>query len=386
MHEINLLYVITKLELGGAQKQLLSLIKQLDKKKFKPFLFTTKEGLLLSEASAINGLTLKSSISFERALNPLKDLFALIEIYRFIKKNNIKVVHTHSSKAGILGRWAARLAGTEVIIHTVHGWSFNDYQPYLVRLLFVWLEKFTARFTDRIIVVSNHDKRKGIDSGIGQENKYALIRYGIDYAEFGINGQEAKKELGLNESDRLVCMISCFKPQKSPQDFVKLASLVNKTIPDAKFLLVGDGALRKKVERLTRKLDLQSRVLLSGWRRDIPKILSAIDVFALTSLWEGLPISVLEAMASSKPVVATNTGGVAEVITEGRTGFLVPPKNTAVMSEKLVVLLKDERLRKQMGENARESLNSEFSLSGMVKNSQNLYECLIKEKEAAYVN
>lgn len=386
MQETNILYVITKLELGGAQKQLLSLIGKLNRKKFRPFLFTAKDGLLVPEASAINGLTLKKSTSLKRTLSPLRDLIALIEIYRFIKKHNIRIVHTHSSKAGILGRWAARLAKTEVIIHTVHGWSFNDYQPLLVRLLFTCLEKITARFTDRMIVVSNHDKYKGIKNGIGREDKYALIRYGIDYAEFGIDGRGTRQELGLSANEPLVCMVSCLKTQKSPQDFIKLASLAVTSSPGTKFLLVGDGVLRRKVERLANKLNLQGRVFLTGWRRDIAGILSAADVFVLTSLWEGLPVSVLEAMASSKPVVATHTGGVAEVITEGKTGFLVSPKNMAAMSDRLISLLRDQGLRKRMGENARESLTREFSLAGMVEKSQNLYEALIRGKEEAYAN
>ena len=129
MHKTNLLYIITKLELGGAQKQLLSLIKGLDKQVYNIFLFTAKDGLLIKEALALDGLILNRSRFLERKINPLKDLLALIEIYGFIKKNRIQIVHTHSSKAGILGRLAAGLAKTKIIIHTVHGWSFHDYQP-----------------------------------------------------------------------------------------------------------------------------------------------------------------------------------------------------------------------------------------------------------------
>jgi len=419
MQRINLLYVITKLELGGAQKQLLSLINHLDRDKFKPFLFTAQDGLLIPEAQAIEELTLKKSRCLERPINPLKDLLALIEIYRFIKKNNIKVVHTHSSKAGILGRLAARLARAKVILHTVHGWSFNDYQPRPVRSLFICLERITARFTKKIIVVSNYDKRKGLANHIGKDSKYALIRYGIDYSEYNVREEKIREELGIGVNDLVVGMVACFKPQKSPLDFIRLASVFNPSqkSPEAyspndkctffsaregasafrptgstnasfhvKFLLVGDGALRRKIEKLISKLNLQERVILAGWRRDIPRILSATDVFVLTSLWEGLPISILEAMASSKPVVSTHTGGVAEVIADGKTGFLAPCEDTAMMSEKLSVLLKDESLRRGMGEKARESLGAKFSLVAMIENSQNLYEGLIKEKEEAYVN
>ncbi|MCM8781311.1 MAG: glycosyltransferase, partial [Candidatus Omnitrophica bacterium] len=127
--------MITKLELGGAQKQLLSLIRKLDRKEFQPFLYTAKNGLLIPEASSIVDLTLEKSRFLERPLNPLKDILALVDIYFFIKKNKISIVHTHSSKAGILGRLAARLAGVKLVLHTVHGWGFDDYQSILERRL-----------------------------------------------------------------------------------------------------------------------------------------------------------------------------------------------------------------------------------------------------------
>jgi len=380
MQRINLLYVITKLELGGAQKQLLSLIRHLDKKRFRLFLFTAKDGLLLCETLSINGLIVKKSRWLERPINPLKDLLALIETYRFIKKNNIEIVHTHSSKAGILGRLAARLAKVEVIIHTVHGWSFNDYQPRVERLFFIWLERLSARFSDKLVVVSYYDRQKGLDNHIGKENKYSLIRYGVDYAEFNIKDQNIREELGINPNDLAVGMIACFKPQKSPRDFIRLAFLTKRILPDARFLLVGDGALRKKIEKLIHKFNLEKQIILTGWRRDIPRILSAIDVFVLTSLWEGLPISVLEAMATSKPVITTHTGGVAEIIIEGKSGFLVPPGDTNKMSEKLAILLKDKNLRTQMGQNAKDSLDSNLTITNMIRSNENLYEELIKAK------
>jgi len=386
MSRINLLYVITKLELGGAQKQLLSLITHLNKERFNLFLFTAQEGLLLPEALSINGITLKKSRCLERAINPLKDFLALIEIYRFIKKNNIEIVHTHSSKAGILGRFAARLAKVKIILYTVHGWSFNDYQPRLLRRLFIWLERICAKFTHKIIVVSHYDKQKGLDNHIGEANKYSLIRYGIDYTEFQPKVQTLRQELGISSNALVIGMVACFKPQKSPQDFIMLASLVRDIPKDLRFILVGDGVLGKKVERLISKFNLKKQVILAGWRRDIPRLLSIIDVFVLTSLWEGLPISVLEAMASSKPVVATHTGGIQEVVIEGKTGFLIPPRNIKEMAKRLVLLLKDENLRRNMGENARQSLNFNFTLTNMVKNTENLYGDLMSEKGLLYAN
>ena len=385
MRKINLLYVITKLELGGAQKQLLSLIANLDKKRFNIFLFTAQNGLLIQDALALKYVTLIRSRNLERAINPLKDFLAFLEIYRSIKEHKIEIVHTHSSKAGVIGRWAAGLAKLNFIIHTVHGWSFNDYQPFFIRQLFIALERITARITDRLIVVSGHDREKGLRNHIGNEDKYALIQYGIDYAEF-IGKDNTRGELGIGPLELAVGMVACFKAQKSPQDFIKVAFSVSQIISGVKFILIGDGVLRKPIEGLIKGFGLADKIMLTGWRRDVHRLLPAFDVFVLTSLWEGMPVSALEAMASSKPLVATQTGGIQEIVIEGETGFLVPRGDLKKMSEKLVLLLKDERLRKEMGRNARDFLGSDFKTQNMVKKNQDLYENLICKKEQKNAN
>lgn len=380
MPKNNILYVITKLELGGAQKHLLSLIKDLDRERYNIFLFTASSGLLLPEILAINNTEIKRSRFLERPINIVKDLLALWEIYIFIKRNKIDIVHTHSSKAGIVGRLAAKLARVKVIIHTVHGWSFNDYQPLLIKGLFIWLERIVSKFTDNIIVVSGYDKQKGLNNRIGETDKYAFIRYGVDYLQFNRRNDSARSSFGINEGDLVVGMVACFKPQKCPEDFIRLASLVNKTNRSVKFLLIGDGVLRPNVESLIFKYNLENNVFLLGWQNDVPKILSVIDIFVLTSLWEGLPISVLEAMASSKPVVATDTGGIGEVIVDAKTGFLVSAHNIEKMSERLFLLLNDESLRVKIGNSARDYLCSYFSIENMIGNTERLYYNLIIEK------
>ena len=386
MRKINLLYVITKLELGGAQKQLLSLISSLDKERFNIFLFTSRQGLLMDEALAMSNLKIKSSLFLHRPINPFKDLFALLQMRSFIKANKIEIVHTHSSKAGILGRLAARLSGVKIILHTVHGWSFHNYQPKLERYLFVLLERFCARFTDKLIVVSNFDKQTGLKNRIGSEEKYRLINYGINYADFTVNGQDVKKEFGINKDEQLIGTVSCFKPQKAVGDFIQAAALVAESLPRAKFILVGDGILRSKIARQVKKLNLQDKFIFAGWRNDVNKILSALDIFALSSLWEGLPIAALEALACGLAVVATNTGGIQEVIKEGKNGFLVSRRDSSGLSEKIIMLLRDENLRKAVGNNAKNALGHDFTVEQMVGNTQNLYENLLKEKALIYAN
>lgn len=380
--KINILFVVTKLELGGAQKQLLSLISRIDKHNYNLFLFTASTGLLLKDALSIPGLKVIQSKFLERQVNPVKDFLALLELSRFIKANHIKILHTHSSKAGIVARIAAKLAGVKIIVHTVHGWPFNDYQPVLLRSFFLFLEKFAAQFTKKIIVVSEHDFYKGINNNIGSRDKYLLLRYGIDFSEFMPDKTiDTRGELGLDKDDFVVGMISCFKQQKSPQDFIKLAVKMFEASLEAqerlKFLLVGDGRLRSNIELLINKFNLKDRVILTGWRRDIPRILSAIDVFVLTSLWEGLPVVVLEAMCSGKPIIATNTGGIAEIVSDSKTGFLVPCHGIKEMAVKLTAIMKNEDFRLSIARQAQDSLDRIFSVDNMVRSHNMVYERLI---------
>jgi glycosyltransferase involved in cell wall biosynthesis len=384
MRKINILYVITQLELGGAQRQLLSLVRCLNKEQYNLFLFTAQKGLLVEEALSLSGLTFFRSKHLKRPINFLEDLLTTVEIVRFIKKNKIDIVHTHSSKAGILGRWAGALAKAKIILHTVHGWSFNDFQKPFLRKFYIGLERFSGKFTDKIIAVSDHDKQKGLSHKIGSDGKYFLLRYGIDRAQFGGRDPSIRKELGIGDDAQVIGTIACFKPQKALEDFVKLAFLARQVFPRVKFLVIGDGVLRKKIEKLIAKFNLGSRFILAGWRRDIPRVLSAMDVFVLTSLWEGLPIAVLEAMVSQVPVVATHTGGISEVIAEGETGFLVPCHDMPSMLEKIGVLLRDASFKTSIIRDAKKRIDEKFDTETMVRAHEDLYQTLVEAKGMAH--
>ncbi|MBU0547519.1 MAG: glycosyltransferase family 4 protein [Candidatus Omnitrophica bacterium] len=374
--KINILYVITKLELGGAQKQLLSLIRGLDKERFNPYILTAYDGVLVDAAEEILGLRLIRCRFLDRPIRPIKDILALIFIYRFIKNNNIDIVHTHSSKAGIVGRLAAKVSGARIIIHTVHGWSFHDYQAGIAYYFYLFLEKLCAYFSNALIVVSQWDRKQALQRAVGRQDKYKLIRYAINYEEFKNKtaASQIRKEFALSEADLVVGMIACFKPQKSPLDFIKLASVIKKDLPGVKFILVGDGVLRKKVYALINKLNLKKQIILAGWRNDIGPILSCLDVFVLTSLWEGLPIVVLEAMVAGLPVVATDTGGISEVVLHGKTGYLVKPRDIQALRDRLKELLMKPYLRKEFAKLAISTLEpNEYSLDNVLKNTTQLY-------------
>jgi glycosyltransferase involved in cell wall biosynthesis len=396
MYPIKVVHIITKLELGGAQENTLYTVGHLDPKKFAPELITGNEGILIEDAMKIPNIKLTLVPDLIRELRPVKDLKALIKIYLVLKKKvkskNGKpiIVHTHSSKAGILGRWAAKLAGVRIIIHSIHGFSFHDYQKSFIKLLYIFLERITSFLTHKFITVSLSDMKKGLKHKIFSQDKVILIRSGIEifkYQKQEKSPSEIYKELGLNPDFPLVGMIACLKPQKSPLDYVDVAFKVCQEIPETQFILAGDGELRKKMENKIKKLNLEKNFRLLGWRRDIPDLLSVLDVFVLTSLFEGLPKVFPQAMAAGVPVVATKVDGAPEAIKEGINGFLFEPHDIKCMSEKVIYLLKNPKISRKIGEKNKDSV-LEFDIESMVKAQEDLYIGLLKSSinKESYLN
>jgi len=229
-------------------------------------------------------------------------------------------------------------------------------------------------------VVSQHDLDKGVGLGIGSAKQYRLIRYGINTPDFLNRKSSVRAEFGIDLSDCLVVNISCFKPQKSCLDYIRLVKETVKQNSRVKFLLVGDGAMRPQIEQAVRSGGLADVVRLTGWRRDIPDILAASDILVLTSLWEGLPIVVLEAMAAGLPIVATDTGGVNEVVSNGKTGFLAAPQDVVELTRKLVFLVSNPQERKAMGKAASDFLGRAYRQEIMQQDTAALYRQLWESK------
>lgn len=369
-------FIITKLELGGAQKVALYTAQNLDKKDFESFLICGGGGIL--DAAAEKSLRVFKLKSLVREISPVKDLIALIMLFRILKKENPDIVHTHSSKAGILGRIAAKMAGIETVIHTIHGYGFNETQKFPVKYLYIYIEKFCAFLTDKLIAVSKEDIKKGLHYGIAKENKFVLIRAGIDeifFKEPLIDGQ-FKKNLLKDEKLKAVVTVGPFKPQKNLSDFIRAAAIVCKENSGVVFLMVGDGEQRGKIEKLSLDLGVKDKILFLGWQSAIFNILHSCDIFVLTSLWEGLPCSAVEAMRCLKPVIANAVDGVKEIIKDGENGFLIEPYNYQKTAEKIKTLLKDDALRLKMGRAAADSINEEFNIAYNVKQQEALYKRL----------
>lgn len=374
--KIKVVHIITKLELGGAQANTLYTIRHLNRDRYEPYLITGQKGILDDEACSISGVKCFFVPYLIREINPFQDLLATFSIYKILKSIRPRIVHTHSSKAGILGRWAARLAGVPVIIHTFHGYGFNDYQSWLKRNILILAEKITSGITSYFIAVSVENINRGLNLSLFDKEKVTLIRSGIDLDMFRkteIDVGKKKEELGLPSSSKVVGMIACMKPQKAPLDFVEIARLVNKELSDVYFIYVGDGELRPKVEGMVNRYGLTDHFIIAGWRRDIPEVMRTFDVLVLTSRWEGLPRVIPEAMATGIPIIATHVDGNIEAVMDGVNGFLIPPGNIDAFKDKLIFLLNNIEKAKEMGAYGTKMVE-EFDINKMVLYQEGLYE------------
>ena len=382
---IRVLHPITRLIIGGAQENTMLTAQLLRQEGWEVDIVsgpqTGSEGSLI-ESVQERGIPLVLEPTLVREVNPVKDLLAVWRLAQLMRQGNYTIVHTHSSKAGIVGRWAAKLAGVPVIVHTVHGWGHHERQHPLIRAYYIWLEKLTLPITDKLIVVSSLNIDKGLADGIGKPENYLVIRSGIELDRFGhpqVSREATRDAWGIPQDAVVIGSVTRLSPQKAPLDFVQAAAQVAQRYPQTYFMMVGDGPLRGEVEALAAELGIADRLVLTGLRRDVPELMAAFDLFALSSLWEGLPRVLPQAMATSLPIVATACDGSAEAITEGVNGFLVPPGEPAVLAERLCQLVADPVLAKQMGA-AGYARVAEFSDRGMVDALATLYRELLMAK------
>jgi glycosyltransferase involved in cell wall biosynthesis len=374
-------HLITRLELGGAQQNTLFCTAHHDRAFFEVDLLAGKGGLLDEEAHRIPDARVELLPWLKHSISPAIDLLALFRLRSYFRSRRIDLVHTHSSKAGILGRVAARLAGVPVVVHTVHGWSFNATQPAPVRTLFVALERFAATATDCLVAVSSGNRHEGLLRRIGRPGQYRVLHSGIDIPAFrqpGVDRAETRRRLGFDDSQTVIGTVACLKPQKAPLDFVRAAAAAHAEEPSLRFFIAGDGRLRREVESMIRRKRLEGIVLTLGWRRDVADLLHAADIFLLTSLYEGLPRAVLQAMAAGVPVVATAVDGTPEVVEDGVTGLLAPPGQPGEAARKLLRMHRDAALRERCVAEARSRLGRAFDIHRMVRDLDELYLSLLQ--------
>jgi len=322
------------------------------------------------------GINFRPVKNFVQKINPYCDSVALWELICLMRQEKYDIVHTHNSKAGFIGRLAAKIAGVPIIVHTIHGFAFHEYERSPRRILFICLERFAAKFTDKLITISEPLRQWGLDLGIGKPERYVTIYSGIEIDKFQvkIDIEEKRRQFGIKSTDLVVGVVSKLWEGKGHKCILQAARNVITKVPNVKFMFVGEGYLREELEALTQQLGLNNHVIFSGFRTDLPELTSTFDIAILASFFEGLGRVLLEAMVLGKPVIATKVGGIVDVVDDGKTGILVPPNDSNALAGAIVRLLSDDDLRKKMGKAGKEKIDAKFSAQTMVSQIEKVYE------------
>jgi glycosyltransferase involved in cell wall biosynthesis len=385
MRLARVVHVITMLEWGGAQENTLFTLESLDPERFDRVLVAGKGGMLDARAAGIRSCAFHKIDALVRPISPACDARAFLSLLAVLRREKRiaeglpLIVHTHSSKAGILGRAAARAAGADIVVHTIHGFGFHDSQSSPLRTLLVGLERAASRWTDAFVAVSEENIRLGVREKILSPDRAHLIRSGFDTARFlGGSRERGRALLGIPEGVPVVGTVAPFKAQKAPLDFVETARRVRLEIPAARFVMVGDGELRAQVERAAAAGSLERDMILAGWRKEIPDLMRAFDVFLLTSRWEGLPKVVPQALLSGVPVVATAVDGTREIVDDGIDGFLAPAGDVDTLARRVSGLLSGSLRINPLFK--RDKIVREFDQEEMVRAQERLYAGLLAGK------
>jgi glycosyltransferase involved in cell wall biosynthesis len=374
-------HVITRLVIGGAQENTVATVLGLRRKPdFQVDLIsgsaTGPEGSLASLFQDEPGL-LRFEPVLVRAINPVCDFIALQRLTRLFRSTRPRIVHTHSGKAGILGRLAASRAGVPIIIHTIHGPSFGNFQGPLSNGIFKTAERLAARRTTHFVSVAQAMTRQYLAAGIGRPDQYTRILSGFPLEPFlaARNDPDLRRRLQIEPADIVVGKISRLFKLKGHDDLISVAPEAIRRCPRLKFLLVGDGAWRERLQNRVASLGLQKHFIFTGLvpPSEIPRYLGIMDLLVHLSLREGLPRALPQALAAGRPVIAYDCDGAGEVCLSGETGFLVPPGDLSQLTERMIQLGSNPGLREQMGTRGREFVRQYFSVETMVENICGLY-------------
>ena len=374
-------HVITESEpFGGAQRNTLLTLKGLVRDGYEPELICGPEGRLISEAEAI-GVKVHVVPDLVREVEPLKDIRAFFRLYRLFRSQDYCIVHTHSTKAGLLGRLAAWLAGILVIIHTVHGVPFELDGNLRSRFYFA-LERWVGYLSDSLICVGGVLRQEVARWKIAPDRKLVTIYSGIEFSSYVPTRTpiEMRQLLGLKEAWPIVGSVGRLSEQKAQHYLIQAVALLKEKYPQIKLLLVGEGELRPLLEKQIQDLGLSSNVFLLAERDDIADLLNIFDVYAMSSRWEGVGRSLTEAMYWGLPIVATSVNGVKELILHEETGLLVPSHDSRGLAKAIDRLVSDPALAKRLGSNARRKAKELMDDQRMIMAIEELYGRLLWAK------
>ena len=378
---MRVIHIITRLIVGGAQENTVATVLGLRRKCVADVSLISgptigPEGSLAAEVSKIPGL-LEIVPELVRPVHPRQDFLALRRLEKILREHKPDIVHTHSGKAGILGRLAARRASVPIIIHTIHGPSFGNFQNAAANFIFRAAEKYAARATTHFIVVADAMKTQYLNAGIGAPEQYTKIFSGFPLEPFlaADNDLQLRSQLGIAPDDFVVGKIARLFKLKGHDDLFAVAPGLVRQHPRIKFLLVGDGEWRGRFENLAKALGLEKQFIFAGLvpPAEVPKFVGIMDALVHLSLREGLPRALPQALAAARPVVAYDCDGAREICLDGKTGFLVSPGDLTSLKGRLLQLASDAALRERLGRSGRQFVRDHFAVEKMVDAIYDLY-------------
>ncbi len=368
--KIKILETIRQGQIGGGESHVLDLVKGMNKAEFEPIVLSFTDGPMVER---LKSMGIKTYVV--ETLKPF-NLTTYNAVKDILKKEDIDILHAHGTRALSNTVFPAKSLGLP-IAYTVHGWSFHQDQPYHIRRMRELSEKFLTDQVNVTISVSQSNQRDGIERFHMKRSR--VINYGIDLQRFNPDRpmNDLRTELGIEPGKTVVGYLVRMTVQKDPFTLVRAVAEVAKTTRDIQFLFIGDGDLKQASMDLAKELNVTDMIKFHAFRTDIPEVLNTFDIYTLPSLWEGLPIGMLEAMAMRKAIVATPVDGSKEAILEGQNGLLVPCKSHEALAAAILRLHESKEMQRVLGENARQTVESTFDVRMMVQNNENLYRELL---------
>ena len=379
--------VIARLNIGGPAQHVILLTAGLDRARFVTTLITGVVGECegdFTEAARARGVEPVVIPELGRAIRPSRDLVVLYKLVRLFRRLRPDIVHTHTAKAGALGRLAARVAGVPVTVHTFHGHVLEGYFSPAATRTFLAIERWLARGTDRLVTVSPRLRAQLLAMGIGRPDQVEVVPLGLDLGRFrlgrGASAPALHASLGLTPGTPLLGSVGRLVPIKDHPTLFRAVAQLGADGEAAHLVVVGDGEDRPALARLAQALGVSARVHFLGWRADLETILNELDVVICSSRNEGTPVALIEAMAAGVAVLSTEVGGVADLVTHGETGWLVPPGDPSAMAGAIRHLLAEPNLRARLAAAGRGVALDRHDVTRLIARIERLYTGLINEK------
>ncbi len=369
-----ILFLITQAEMGGAQKYILELSSSLEKSEYEVVVASEKNNTFKEELN-------KNSIKFielkhiQRSINPLIDIFAFFEIFKLIKAEKPDIVHLNSSKIGVLGAFAGKMAKAPKIIFTAHGWIFNEVLTFWKKWIYILISYLSALFQDKIICVSNYDKQSALKYKIANNQKLFVINNGIDKSKiFFLSKDEAKKRLNLPEGKIIIGDIANLYKNKGIKYLVEAAKDIKKDNKDILFVVIGDGPEKHNLESMLLKYDLAEDFLIfTNIKKMAYEYLKAFDIFVLPSQKEGFPYALLEAGLAKLPLITTNVGGISD-LANYQNSIMIMSREPEQIKKAIYFILENKERGNNISEVLHKDVIEKFTLKEMTEKTKKVYE------------